>query len=34
VAEAMFERYVSTPIHPRLTEEDVQYVVSSIRELA
>jgi len=34
VAEAMFGRYVSIPIHPRLTEEAVQYVISSIRELA
>jgi len=34
VAETMFERYVSIPIHPRLTEEAVQYVISSIRELA
>ncbi len=34
VAEAMFERYVSVPIHPRLTEEAIQYVVSSIRDLA
>jgi dTDP-4-amino-4,6-dideoxygalactose transaminase len=34
VAEAQFERYVSIPIHPRLTEESVQYVINSIRELA
>jgi len=34
VAEAMFERYVSVPIHPRLTEESIQYVINSIRELA
>ena len=34
VAEAMFDRYVSIPIHPRMTEESIQYVISSIRELA
>jgi len=34
VAEAMFDRYVSIPIHPRMTEESVQYVIDSIRELA
>ena len=34
VAEAMFERYVSLPIHPRMTEESVDYVIQSIRELA
>lgn len=34
VAEAMFERYVSIPIHPRLTKGSIQYVVNSIRELA
>jgi dTDP-4-amino-4,6-dideoxygalactose transaminase len=34
VAEAAFERYVSIPIHPRMTEESIQYVVDSIRELA
>jgi len=34
VAEKMFERYVSIPIHPRLTEESVGYVIESIRNLA
>lgn len=34
VAESMFDRYVSIPIHPRLTEEAIQYVIQSIRELA
>lgn len=34
VAEAMFERYVSLPIHPRMTEESIDYVINSIRELA
>jgi perosamine synthetase len=34
VAEAMFECYVSIPIHPRLTEESIQHVIQSIRELA
>jgi perosamine synthetase len=34
VAEAMFDRYVSIPIHPRMTDESIQYVIESIRELA
>ena len=34
VAESLFQRYVSLPIHPRLTSEAVDYVISSIRELA
>ncbi|MCL2658920.1 MAG: DegT/DnrJ/EryC1/StrS family aminotransferase [Acidobacteriaceae bacterium] len=34
VAEAQFSRYVSVPIHPRLTDEAIQYVIDSIRELA
>ena len=34
VAERMFERYVSIPIHPRMTEEAIEYVIDSIRELA
>jgi perosamine synthetase len=34
VAEAMAERYVSIPIHPRMTEESIQYVIESIREFA
>jgi dTDP-4-amino-4,6-dideoxygalactose transaminase len=34
VAEGMFDRYVSIPIHPRMTEEAIQYVIQSIRELA
>lgn len=34
VAEAMFDRYVSIPIHPRMTEESIQYVIQSIRDLA
>jgi dTDP-4-amino-4,6-dideoxygalactose transaminase len=34
VAEKMFGQYVSIPIHPRMTEESIQYVVESIRELA
>jgi perosamine synthetase len=32
VAEASFERYVSLPIHPRLTTEAVDYVCSAIEE--
>lgn len=34
VAEAAFERYVSLPIHPRLTNEAIDYMADSIRELA
>jgi perosamine synthetase len=34
IAEAMYERYVSMPIHPRMTEESIQYVIQSVRELA
>jgi perosamine synthetase len=33
VAEALFHKYVSLPIHPRLTEAAVDYVAASIREL-
>ncbi|MDR3738560.1 MAG: DegT/DnrJ/EryC1/StrS family aminotransferase [Terracidiphilus sp.] len=34
VAEKLFEQYVSLPIHPRMTDESVRYVIRSIRELA
>jgi perosamine synthetase len=34
VAEALFHKYVSLPIHPRMTEETIAYVTDSIRELA
>ena len=34
VAEAMFKKYVSLPIHPRLTDEAVDYMITNIRELA
>lgn len=34
IAEELFQRYVSIPIHPRMTDEAVQYVIDSIRELA
>ncbi len=34
IAESMFDHYVSVPIHPRMTEESIQYVIRSIRELA
>jgi len=34
VAEALYHKYVSLPIHPRMTEESIGYVVDSIRELA
>ncbi len=34
VAEKLFEKYVSIPIHPRLSDDAVQYVIESIGELA
>jgi perosamine synthetase len=34
LAEAMFQRYVSLPIHPRLTDEAIDYLFSSIEALA
>jgi perosamine synthetase len=34
VAESLFERYVSLPIHPRLTVEAIDYLCSSIEALA
>jgi perosamine synthetase len=34
VAEALFARYVSLPIHPRLTSEGIAYLIDSIRSLA
>jgi perosamine synthetase len=34
VAEALFQKYVSLPIHPRMTEASINYVIDSIRELA
>ena len=34
IAEELFHQYVSLPIHPRMTDETVQYVIDSIRELA
>jgi len=34
IAEKMFQKYVSLPIHPRMTDESIQYVIDSIREIA
>jgi hypothetical protein len=34
VAEAKFEQYVSLPIHPRLTEEAVAYMIDAIKQLS
>jgi perosamine synthetase len=34
VAEALYHKYVSLPIHPRMTQESITYVTDSIRELA
>jgi perosamine synthetase len=34
VAEEMYHRYVSLPIHPRLTDEAINYLTQSIREVA
>jgi dTDP-4-amino-4,6-dideoxygalactose transaminase len=33
-AEALFPQYVSLPIHPRLTDEAIEYLLSSIEALA
>jgi perosamine synthetase len=33
-AEAAFGRYVSLPVHPRLTDEAVGYLIDSVREVA
>ncbi len=34
LAEKLFHQYVSLPIHPRMTNESVKYVIDSILELA
>jgi dTDP-4-amino-4,6-dideoxygalactose transaminase len=34
VAEKLFQQYVSLPIHPRMTNQSIDYLLSSIRELA
>lgn len=34
VAETLFHKYVSLPIHPRMTEASIAYVTDSIRALA
>jgi len=34
VAETLFHKYVSLPIHPRMSVEAISYVTDSIRELA
>jgi len=34
VAEAAFDRFVSLPVHPRLTDEAVDYMVRCVRELS
>lgn len=34
VAEKLFNEYVSIPIHPRMTDESIEYVIKSIWELA
>ncbi|MFN7994130.1 MAG: DegT/DnrJ/EryC1/StrS family aminotransferase [Bryobacteraceae bacterium] len=34
VAEGLYQKYVSLPIHPRMTESAIAYVADSIRELA
>jgi hypothetical protein len=34
VAEAKFEEYVSLPIHPRLTDEAIGYMVDAIKQLS
>ena len=32
-AEALFQQYVSLPIHPRLTDEAIQYLIDAVRSL-
>src|ERR1700730_12049485 len=34
VAEALFHKYVSLPIHPRMNEASIDYVIDSIRAMA
>jgi hypothetical protein len=34
VAEVLFQKYVSLPVHPRLTQGALDYLVGSVRELA
>ena len=34
VAEAAFDHYVTLPIHPRLTDEAIDYMAASIKELS
>jgi perosamine synthetase len=34
VAEEMYKRYVSLPIHPRLTDKGIDYLARSLREVA
>lgn len=34
VAEGLYQRYVSLPIHPRLTDEAIEYLTSSVRDVA
>jgi perosamine synthetase len=34
VAESLFHKYVSLPIHPRMADTTIQFVTDSIRELA
>jgi dTDP-4-amino-4,6-dideoxygalactose transaminase len=34
VAEAAHERYVSLPVHPRMSDEAVEYLVRNVREVA
>ncbi len=34
VAEAAFHKYVSLPVHPRLSDQAVDYLTSTIREIA
>ena len=34
IAEAAFDRLITLPIHPRLTEDDLDYMASAIRSLA
>jgi len=33
IAERYYERAISIPLYPRMTDEDVQYVINSVREV-
>lgn len=32
-AESLYERIITLPLHPKMTEEDVQYVIENVKEI-